>query len=184
MYVVPRNTARGLNDKRTEEGKKESVGAEQPLRVACSQEKAYEALEWQRRDGVARNGIGCTFMPRATDEPWHIVHLALFCMTGSRFHCLLVYKIPSQLSSAMTVVDMSRINFYQSPSASSSCFSLKPSNLSNTGGKRTMILERDWWEKPFTTNRKIEHLFQTQMAEDIKAEDEDIVETQRHEKFI
>jgi len=45
MYVVPRNTARGLNDKRTEEGKKESVGAEQPLRVACSQEKAYEALE-------------------------------------------------------------------------------------------------------------------------------------------
>jgi len=45
MYVVPRNTARGLDGKRTEEGKKESVGAEQPLRVACSQEGAYEALE-------------------------------------------------------------------------------------------------------------------------------------------
>jgi len=105
-------------------------------------------------------------------------------MTGSRFHCLLVYKIPSQLSSAMAAVDMSRINFYQPPSASSSCFSLKPPILGNTGGKRTVTLERDWWEKPSTTNRKIEHLFQTQMAGDTKAGDGGIVETQRHEKSI
>jgi len=69
MHVVPRNTARGLDGKRTEEGKKESVGAEQPLRVACSQEGAYEALEGQRRDGVVRNGIGCTSVPRAADGP-------------------------------------------------------------------------------------------------------------------
>ena len=45
MYVVSRNTARELNDKRTEEGKKESVRAEQFLRIACSQERTYEALE-------------------------------------------------------------------------------------------------------------------------------------------
>ncbi len=84
----------------------------------------------------------------------------------------------------MAVVDMSRINFYQSSSASSSCFSLKSSTLGNTGGKRTAILERDWWDKPFTTNRKIEPLFQTQMAGDTRAGDEDIVETQRHKKSI
>jgi len=64
-------------------------------------------------------------------------------MTDSRFHCLLVYKILSQLSSAMIVVDMFRINFYQSSSASSSCFSLKSSILSNTDEKHMMILERD-----------------------------------------
>jgi hypothetical protein len=65
MHVVSRNTARELNGKRTEKGKKESVRAEQPLRVACSQEGAYEALEGQRRDDVARNGIECTSVPRA-----------------------------------------------------------------------------------------------------------------------
>lgn len=69
MHVIPRNTARELNDKRTEKGKKKSVRAEQSLRVACSQERAYEALERQRRDGVTRNGIECTSVPRATDEP-------------------------------------------------------------------------------------------------------------------
>jgi hypothetical protein len=69
MHVVPRNTTRRLDDKRTEEGKKESVGAKQPLRVACSQEVAYEALEGQRREGVARNGIGCTSVPRAANGP-------------------------------------------------------------------------------------------------------------------
>ncbi len=45
MYVVSRNTARELNGKRTEKGKKESVRTEQFLRIACSQERAYEALE-------------------------------------------------------------------------------------------------------------------------------------------
>jgi len=84
----------------------------------------------------------------------------------------------------MAAVDMSRINFYQSSSASSPCFSLKPPTLGNTGGKRTATLERDWWDKPSTTNRTIEPLFQTQMAEDIRAGDEDIVETQRHKKSI
>ncbi len=184
MHVVSRNTARELNDKRTEKRKKKSVRIEQFLRIACSQEKTYEALERQRRDDVTLNKIKCISVSRATDESWHIVHFALFCRTDSRFHCLLVYKILSQISSAMTVVDMSRINFYQSSSASSSCFSLKSSILSNTDEKCMMILERDWWDKSFTTHRKIESLFQTQMNEDIKVENEDIVETQHHEKFI
>jgi len=144
MHVISRNTARELNDKRTKKRKKKSVRTEQFLRIACNQEKAYKALERQRRDDVTRNEIECISVLRATDESWHIVHLALFCRTDSRFHCLLVYKILSQLSSAMTVVDMSCINFYQSSSASSSCFSLKSSTLNNTDEKCTMILERDW----------------------------------------
>ena len=69
MHVVSRNTARELNGKRTEKEKKESMGAEQFLRVACSQQEAYEALKGQRRDDVARNGIGCTSVPRAADGP-------------------------------------------------------------------------------------------------------------------
>ncbi len=68
MHVVSRNTARELNDKRTEKGKKKSIRAEQSLRIACSQERTYEALEKQRRDGVTRNEIECTSVPRATDE--------------------------------------------------------------------------------------------------------------------
>ena len=68
MHVVSRNTARELNDKRTEKGKKKSVIAEQFLRIACSQERAYEALERQRRDDVTRNEIECISVSRATDE--------------------------------------------------------------------------------------------------------------------
>ncbi len=60
IHILPRNTARELDGKRTEEGKKKSLGTEQPLRVACSQEGAYEGSEEQRRDGVTRNGIECT----------------------------------------------------------------------------------------------------------------------------
>ena len=60
IHILSRNTARELDGKRTEEGKKEPLRAEQPLRVACSQEGAYEDSEEQRRDGVARNEIECT----------------------------------------------------------------------------------------------------------------------------
>lgn len=67
MHIVPRNTVRELDGKGTEEGEKESVGAEQPLKIACNQEGAYEALEAQRRDGMACNGIGCISVPRAAD---------------------------------------------------------------------------------------------------------------------
>jgi len=35
----------------------------------CSQERAYETLEEQRRDDVARNGIECISVPRATNGP-------------------------------------------------------------------------------------------------------------------
>jgi len=69
MHIVSRNTARELDGKRTKKGKQELLRAEQPLRVACSQERAYEASEKQRRDCVARNGIERAFVPRAADEP-------------------------------------------------------------------------------------------------------------------
>ncbi len=111
MHIISRNTARELNDKRTEKRKKKSVKIEQFLRVACNQERAYKALEKQRRDDVTLNEIECISVSRETDESWHIVHLALFCKTNSRFHCLLVYKILLQLSSAMTVIDMSLSRF-------------------------------------------------------------------------
>ena len=75
MHIVPRDTARGLDGKRTEEGKQELLGAEQSLRVECGQEGAYEALEKQRRDGVARDGIGSTFAPRTANGPRHIIPL-------------------------------------------------------------------------------------------------------------
>jgi len=101
---------------------------QRPLRVACSQEGAYEALEGQRRDCVA------------------------------------------QLLSTAT--------------SSSPCFSLKPPILGNTDGKCKATLERDWRDKPFTTNRKIEPLFQTQPARNTRAGDGGIVETQRHEISI
>lgn len=184
MHIVLRNTARELNNKRTKKRNKKSVRIEQFLRVACNQKKAYKALERWRRDYVTRNEIQCISVSRVTDESWHIVYLALFCRTDHCFHSLLAYKILSQLSFAMTVVDMSCINFYQSSSASSSCFSLKSSILSNTDEKCTTILKHDWWNKSFTTNQKIEPLFQTQIAEDIRVENEDIFETQRHKKFI
>jgi len=67
--------ARGLDSKRTKEGKQELLGAGQPLRVVCSQEGAYEDLEEQRRDGVARNGIECIFVLRAANGPRHIISL-------------------------------------------------------------------------------------------------------------
>ena len=75
MHIVPRNTARGLDGKRTKEGKQDLLGAEQPLRVACNQEGAYKASEEQRRDCVARNGIECAFVPRAANGPRHIIPL-------------------------------------------------------------------------------------------------------------
>lgn len=56
---MPRNIARGLDDKRTEKRKKKPLRVEQPLRVACCQEGAYEDLERQRRDNVTRNRIEC-----------------------------------------------------------------------------------------------------------------------------
>lgn len=84
----------------------------------------------------------------------------------------------------MAAADMSRINFYQPPSAGSPCSSLKPPIMSNAGGKCTATLERDWWDKPSMTNRKIEPLLQNQMDGDIRAGDGGIVETQRHEKSI
>jgi len=68
MHIISRNTARELNDKRTEKRKKKSVKIEQFLRVACSQERAYEALEKQRRDDVTLNEIECISVSRATDE--------------------------------------------------------------------------------------------------------------------
>jgi hypothetical protein len=43
--------------------------------VVCSQEGAYEALEEQRRDGAARSGIECTFVPRAANGPRYIIPL-------------------------------------------------------------------------------------------------------------
>jgi len=49
------------------------LGAGQPLRVVCSQEGAYEAVEEQRRDGAACSGIGCTFVPRAAYGPRYSV---------------------------------------------------------------------------------------------------------------
>jgi len=60
---------------REQEGKLELLGAGQSLRVGCSQEGAYEALEEQRRDGVARDGIGSTFAPRTANGPRHIIPL-------------------------------------------------------------------------------------------------------------
>jgi len=75
MHIVSRNTTRELNDKRTKKEKQELLGVKQSLRVACSQEGTYEASKEQRRDCVTRNGIGCAFVPRATNEPRHIIPL-------------------------------------------------------------------------------------------------------------
>ena len=59
IHILSRNIARELNDKRTEKEKKKSLRAEQFLRIACSQENAYEGSERQRRDDVTRNEIEC-----------------------------------------------------------------------------------------------------------------------------
>jgi len=75
MHIISRNTARELNDKRTKKGKQKLLKAEQFLRIACSQEKAYEASEKQRRDCVTRNEIECAFVSRATNESRHIISL-------------------------------------------------------------------------------------------------------------
>lgn len=132
----------------------------------CSLEGPCEALEGQRRDGVARNGIGCISIPTATNRPGYIIHLALPFRIGSNFRCFLVYKISSQLYSAMAAIDMSCINFYEPPPIRSPCSSLKSS-----------------MNKPFKTNRKIDPPLQSQMAVGgTKAMDEGIVGTQRHEK--
>ena len=143
MHIVPRNTARELDSKRTKEGKQELLRAGQSLRVVCSQEGAYEALDEQRRDGVARNGIGCAFVPIAANGLQHIVHLALSIRTGSEFHCLLVYKISSRFYFTMAVVDMTSIHFYRPSPAVSPRPSLKSSLLCSADEKRNATLQRD-----------------------------------------
>ena len=165
-------------------GKRKSLRAEQPSRVACSQEGAYEASEKQRRDDVARNRIGCTFVSRAANEPRHKIHLALSFRTGSEFHCLLVYKIPSRSYFTMAAVDMTSIHFYQPPPAVIPSPSPKPSILGSAGEKRNATLQRDWWNKPFKTNREIGSQLQSRMTGETRAGDEGIFETQRHEKSI
>lgn len=149
------------------EGERETIESWAILEGACSLKKACEALEEQRKDDVTRNEIECIFISTTTNRPGHIIYLALSFRTNSNFHCFLVYKISSQLYSAMTAIDMSCINFYEPPPVRSSCFSLK--SLMN---------------KSFKTNRKIDPSLQSQMAEgDTKAMNEGIVETQRHEKL-
>jgi hypothetical protein len=184
MHIVPRNTVRGLDGKRTKEGKQELLGAGQPLRVVCSQEGAYEALEEQRRDGVARNGIGCTFVPRAANGASTYNPSALPFRIGSDFHCFHVYNIPSQFYSTMAAVDMTSIHFYQPPPAVSPRPSLKPPSLGNAGGKCTATIQCDRLNNLFKTNRRIEPTLQSKLAEDTRAGDEGIVEIQRHEKLI
>ena len=77
---------------------------------------------------------------------------------------------------------MISIHFYQ-PRPSSRP-SVKPPSLGNAGGKRTAIIQCDSLDNLFKTNREIEPSLQSKLAEDIRAEDEDIVEIQRHEKLI
>jgi len=167
---------------REQEGKLELLGAGQSLRVGCSQEGAYEALEEQRRDGVARDGIGCTFVPRAANRASTYNPSALPFRIGSDFHCFHVYNIPSQFYFTMAAVDMTFIHFYQpQPSPRPS---LQPPRLGNAGGKRTAILQRDWWDKPFKTNREIEPPLQRKLAGDVRVGDGGIVGIQRHEKLI
>ncbi len=82
----------------------------------------------------------------------------------------------------MTIVDMIFIHFYQS--RSSSRLSVKSPSLSNADEKRTAIIQCDSLNNLFKTNREIESSLQSKLAEDIRVEDEDIVEIQRHEKLI
>ncbi len=115
---------------------------------------------------MARNGIGCISIPTATNRPGYIIHLALPFRIGSNFRCFLVYKISSQLYSAMAAIDMSCINFYELPPVRSPCSSLKSS-----------------MDKPFKTNRKINPPLQSQIAVGgTKAIDKGIVGTQRYKK--
>ncbi len=82
----------------------------------------------------------------------------------------------------MTTVDMIFIHFYQS--RSSSRLSVKSSRLSNASEKRTAIIQCDSLNNLFKTNREIESSLQSKLTEDIRVEDEDTVEIQRHEKLI
>jgi len=82
----------------------------------------------------------------------------------------------------MTIIDMIFIHFYQPRSSSRP--SVKPPSLSNAGGKRTAIIQCDSLNNLFKTNREIESSLQSKLTEDIRVEDEDIVEIQRHEKLI
>ncbi len=84
----------------------------------------------------------------------------------------------------MTVVDMIFIYFYQSSLTMSSRLSLKSSSLSNADEKRTTIMQCNSLNNLFKTNREIESTLQSKLTEDIKVENEDIVEIQRHEKLI
>lgn len=82
----------------------------------------------------------------------------------------------------MTVVDMIFIYFYQSQS--SSRFNLQSSRLNIVDEKRTVILQRDWWNKSFKTNREIESSLQDKLIKNVKVRNENIVEIQRHEELI
>ncbi len=82
----------------------------------------------------------------------------------------------------MTIVDMTFIHFYQP--RSSSRLSVKSSSLGNAGEKCTAIIQCDSLDNLFKTNREIESSLQSKLTEDIRVENEDIVEIQRHEKLI
>lgn len=84
----------------------------------------------------------------------------------------------------MTVIDIIFIYFYQSSSMMSSRLSLKSSSLSNAGEKRTMIIQRDSLNNLFKTHREMKSSLQNKLTEDIRVENEDIVNIQRHEKLI
>ena len=181
MYIVSKHTTRELNSKRTKKEKQKLLKIEQFLRNVCRKEKTYEALKKQCRNNVTRNEIKCVFVSRAVNELRHIVHLALFFRTDSEFHCLFVHKIFSRFYFTMTVVDMIFIHFYRSSSTMILSLSLKSSLLSSADTKRNAILQRDRWDKPFKTNREIKSQLQDKITAEIKIENEDIFESQRHE---
>ncbi len=84
----------------------------------------------------------------------------------------------------MIVVDMIFIYFYRPSSTMSSHLSLKPPSLSNADGKHTAIIQRDSLNNLFKTNREMKSSLQSKLTEDIKVENEGIVEIQRHEILI
>jgi len=84
----------------------------------------------------------------------------------------------------MAAVDMTSIHFYQPPPVTSPCPSLKPSIWGIADEKRDATLQRDRWDKPFRTNRKIEPQLQIKLAGETRAGDGGIFGTQRLEKSI
>ncbi len=84
----------------------------------------------------------------------------------------------------MIVVDMIFIYFYRSSLTMSSHLSLKSSSLSNADEKCTMIIQHDSLNNLFKMNHEMKSSLQSKLTEDIKVENEDIVEIQRHEILI